>query len=234
MTISEYFENENSLCEEFTDIEKIGGYEIFDNYIKTFYSIHRVIADTTKIVKWKFGLIWNDNLHYFTKLYESMNFEYDPISNYDKHDTQYSIENERTLHSDITPTTTDTTINNYGVTTTTTYNTTYDTQDEKLTEKNIISPDNLSTTTTQTGKQGNTQTYHTKDENLSVDNPVKYDGYNEKLNGDKVLTSEGVTKGNIGVTSTQDLIEQERKIINIQFVKVVCERLISIVCVGVV
>lgn len=254
MKLSEYYKTETSLFSECDNIDYFGGHEIFDDAVIVYYLHHECIAKNTSEVRWKFKTAWRMNLYYFKKLFDSMNFDYDPISNYDKKDSHYWLENERKQITDIKPPTinnsiteTGTITNNItftGSTETDTYNTTYDdTATPRLTEKSIVRPENNSTSqntifdgsghttnTKQTANNGTNEIYHDKTDILNIDNPISSD---KKLDGDKVITEETHTKGNIGVTSTQDLIQQERKIADMEFIKIVVERLIEIACIGV-
>ena len=254
MKLSEYYKTETSLFSECEDIDYFGGHEIFDDAVIVYYLNHECIAKNTSEVRWKFKTAWRMNLHYFKKLFDSMNYEYDAISNYDKKDSHYWLENERKQITDIMPSTINTTTNETGTITnsttfsgateTDTYNTTYDdTATPRLTEKSIVRPENTSTSQStsydgsghtinanQTANAGHNELYHDKTDVLNIDNPLDIE---KKLDGDRVITEETHTRGNIGVTSTQDLIQQERKIADIEFIKIVVERLIQIACIGV-
>lgn len=147
----------------------------------------------------------NANEYRLNKLWDSVNFDYNPIENYNRVETQ--THNEK-IEADNRKTTTDldtrTTTNSNGSYTDTTETenktTAFDTTAyNKDTDKN--------TTSFQKGSSTDTSTT-----NATTDT-VTQDGYTDNSSGGYNLTA----KGNIGTMSTQNMIEQERRIVNYNF-----------------
>lgn len=238
MTIEEYYKRAKSLDKNLyelcTDIEKYVDVNQMNDYTRYNYSYqYMYINDKLNDVpefKARWTLAYLAHYDEFKKIAVTITVEYNPIENYDRTDKTYDIENERTQKSNVTPSALNTLVTSTGNTTTENYSTTYDNLNENLTNKTIVKPENLQTNTTNTQLSGESAIYHDKNEEMNIDNPISPEN---KLNGDIVRTHESTTTGNIGVTTTQEMLQQERKIAQFNFMRYIVETIIKDVCVGV-
>ena len=163
--------------------------------------------------------LWLDlNQAKFLSLIKTYGYKYDPISNYSMTELKGSaskLANQVTdskLNGTLTTTTTPATMK------TSNYTTTYESAAEnRLANYVVQEPLNGSQTTeNSTGNDYGTKvTTGFKDGNNT--NVVEFEGgemksYLETPEGNQVSTAKTERKGNIGVTSTQEMIEQEREI----------------------
>ena len=153
------------------------------------------------------------NLPVWEHLYETTQYEYDPIFNYDRtekwteEDTR-KIQNDRTPNLDVSTT--------YGKTDTLTHNTT-----ETLTHGHIVTDSQNSyenagmvdaTKETNTGNDANAKTGTETNVGSGTDS-TKTSGTDKNIESHSgKIIRDGRMYGNIGVTSSQDLINQEREI----------------------
>lgn len=234
MTISEYYYYNpvTSLYSSCKDVDQFGGAEIFDDVTRLFYSKQGIatynVNNLTDVSDFrnKFIIAWEMNYYFIKTLYNTMMFEYDPIENYRRNEKEYTINNERNNKSIADGYTDSTTGNND-----TSYkhnSTTYNDTNARL-----VDSDNTNTTSKTTATVGdrNVTSGYDKSQSNTVKNVVNGDG---DINGDNLTARETLIYGNAGVTTTQSLIQAERKVADMNFYKIVIERLISCICDGIV
>ncbi len=169
------------------------------------------------------------NLPVWEHLYETTQYDYDPIFNYDRtekwteEDTR-KIQNDRTPNLDVSTTYGKTDTLTHNTTDTLTHNTT-----ETLTHGHIVTDSQNSyenagmvdaTKTANSGNDANAKTGTETDAKTGTETNVGSGTDSTKTSGtDKNIEShsgkivrDGRMYGNIGVTSSQDLINQEREI----------------------
>lgn len=233
MTIKEYYDYNPviSLYESCKDIDQFGGYEIFDDVTRMFYSKQGIasydvnnISDVSSF-RTSFIIAWATNYYFIKTLYNTMMFEYDPIENYRRNEKEYTINNERNSKSTAGGYTDNTTSNNG-----TSYqhnSTTYNDTNARL-----VDSDNTNTTSNTTATVGdrNVTSGYDKSQTNTVKNVVSG---SENVDGDNLTARETLIFGNAGTTSTQSMIQEERKVADMNFYKIVIERLISCICDGV-
>ena len=130
--------------------------------------------------------VWsNKELYNWTKLFATMNFDYNPIDNYDRTETE-TINNERTNNA--TGSQENTTTNNLQIASENIHKVT------GYNSASLLENEGDSGTVSNTGTVGNSITSNS----------------NSRDTGNESRTLH--SKGNIGVTTTQQMIEQERKI----------------------
>lgn len=122
------------------------------------------------------------------KLFETMSYEYDPIANYDRKE-DWTENREPNLTDDTTR------VDDLGKVTT-----------HGDTKTNIAPFDS--------------PTYQPREEQIGngITDPItNVVDMTVTQKGNELVTHHGVTKGNIGVTTTQQMIEQERKVVDFRF-----------------
>ena len=187
------------------------------------------------IIKRAIELWSKKNIYYWNELQATMHYTYNPIENYDKHSTitntyGSTITDKQT--GDVTDTTTGTkTTTNTGEKTTTQKGTktTTDALTVSAYNSSSLEPRETHTITEDLGVGGMSTT-----ENLGVGGMVTTEDYgitgivNKTVpNTTNTNTHTGIdtisdeTHGNIGTVTTQDMIEQQRNIIDISLYKVI-------------
>lgn len=222
----------NTLFQNFDEIDQLGGYELFDDYCREFYSMQGSSAcKTPEDLHRKFSIAWRANLYFIKTLWETMHYDYDPISNYDRYDRSYT--SNKTADQKVSVDAASDSheiggnvINGVGDVQKhreSTYDSTSlrDVSDDEIQE-------NTRTNTDSYGARNTTTAYQTE---VTQPNVVQDKG---EVTGDVVTISENKTTGNIGVMSTQDMIQQQRKVADFEYYKIVIERLINVVCDGVI
>lgn len=193
------FINLNSLQLKDGDVIIYDDYDI-KNYLKRynyFYCFDDINDD------WEFysKVKWLDYL----KVYKAWQMIYNPIHNYDRDELEYLTKDEGKTTVTNTPNQTDTTTMP-AVTTSNNYTTTYDdVSKDRLTDYTVnkIGNDNNYTTTTTSEGQNVSETVHAK-ESKELNNLIK-----ETITGDRIDVRHNVTQGNIGVTTTQRMLQSE-------------------------
>lgn len=176
-----------------------------DNYIYLCLGESQVLKSNENNVLNNIRTIINANNYRLSKLWDSVNFEYNPIDNYDRTETQ--THNEKIVTDNRTTTNnvgarSQTTTNGSFTDTTTNENktTAFDTEDyAKGTDKD--------TTTYNKGTSTDTSTV-----NATTDT-IMQNGYEDNSSGGYTLRA----RGNIGTMSTQNMIIQEREVVNYNF-----------------
>lgn len=215
ISIKDYYDNSNvNLFTSCAEIGSLGGMQKFDDLARLFYTKQYMIGRDIGDLKLAITTAWDSELYYIKKLYASMSVEYDPIENYHK--------TERTT------TTTDTnkqTTKVHGASDNIyNYESTAESTSERfVSRQNTDSDDHI------------TDMGYDKDSNVRLQNIAKYkDESPTAINGaDAVTNIENETFGNIGVTSSQDLIIKEREVADLSYYKTVLERILNIAMVGV-
>ena len=130
--------------------------------------------------------VWsNKELYNWTKLFATMNFDYNPIDNYDRTETE-TINNERTNNA--TGSQENTTTNNLQIASENIHKVT------GYNSASLLENEGDSGTVNNTGTVGNNITSNSNSKDTGTENRTLH------------------SKGNIGVTTTQQMIEQERNI----------------------
>lgn len=216
MTIKEFYDNRptDSLFINCVDIDSLGGSDLFDDITRMFYSRQGVnhldknnIYDYT-LFKNMFITAWSMNLYFIKTLYNTMNLQYDPIENYRRNEKEYSINNNREIINEVGNRTDTTDVNE----------TTFESTTPRLTSQNN------NTIGSQTNK-----TYYNKDKQNTIDDTIN----GGTKTGDILSSGERLIYGNAGVTTTQQMIKEEREVADMNYYKIVIERLINTVCEGV-
>lgn len=178
---------------------------LLDEYILLTIGDSNILKSVESNVLNNIRTMINANEYRLNKLWDSVNFDYNPIENYNRveaqtHNEKIEADNRKTT-TDLAERTTTNTNGSYTDNTTTENKTTaFDTTAyNKDTDKNSVS----------FVKGDSTDTSST---NATTDT-VKQDAYTDNSSGGYNLTA----KGNIGTMSTQNMIEQERRIVNYNF-----------------
>lgn len=156
---------------------------------------------------------WNTRrMPIWLKLWDTTQYEYDPIANYDRTETHTET---------VTHTGTDSTQRN-----------------DQTTHTGTVSNQNSATDTTK--KTGyNSDTLQTTEQTESSGNSTDTNNLTDNSQGSSTLTrnlQDSVTRsirayGNIGVTTTQQMIEAERESVRFDMYKVICDDFIDAFCV---
>lgn len=156
---------------------------------------------------------WNTRrMPIWLKLWDTTQYEYDPIANYDRTETHTET---------VTHTGTDSTQRN-----------------DQTTHTGTVSNQNSATDTTK--KTGyNSDTLQTTEQTESSGNSTDTNNLTDNSQGSSTLTrnlQDSVTRsirayGNIGVTTTQQMIEAERESVKFDMYKVICDDFIDAFCV---
>lgn len=141
----------------------------------------------------------------YLRVYKAWQADYNPLHNYDRDELEYLTKDEGKTTVTNTPDQTDTTTMP-AVTTSNNYTTTYDdTSKDRLTNYTVNKigdgADYVTTTTTQ--GQNVSETIHEK-ESKELNNLI-----NETITGDRIDVRHNVTRGNIGVTTSQQMLQSE-------------------------
>lgn len=233
VTIKDFYNDWGTLFQNFDEIDSLGGHQNFDDYTKAFYSKQGCIScENTQELHDKFRIAWSANLYFIRTLFETMSYDYNPISNYDRYDRTYtSVKNadQKTTQSAAEDT------HQIGGNIVAGFGdmvhhqeSTYDSTALRTTGSDETRL-NARTNKDTYAERSTTTAYQDEVESYNV---VADDGTN--VEGDIVTVSENKTSGNIGVMSTQDMIEAQRKVADFEYYKIVIERLVKIVCDGVI
>lgn len=155
-----------------------------------------VLYPSTLILQMAIGNWSNVMLSVWEKMYNTTTFEYNPIENYDR--TDETIENENVTEN--------ITRND------TLKNTTDNTGNSELINQNVAYND--------TNFTNNEKTMNNIDNNIVETGTNKYDTDRNLTNG---KTTTNRSHGNIGVTTSQQMIEQERQISEFNIVKYIVD-----------
>lgn len=156
---------------------------------------------------------WNTRrMPIWLKLWDTTQYDYDPIANYDRTETH----TETVIHTG-----TDSTQRN-----------------DQTTHTGTVSNQNIATDTTK--KTGyNSDTLQTTEQTEYSGNSTDTNNLTDNSQGNSTLTrnlQDSVTRsirayGNIGVTTTQQMIEAERESVRFDMYKVICDDFIDAFCV---
>lgn len=141
----------------------------------------------------------------YLRIYKAWQLDYNPIHNYDRDELEYLTKDEGKTTVTNTPSQTDTTTAP-AITTTNNYTTTYDdVSKNRLTDYTVnkIGDGSDYVTTTTTEGQNVSETVHDK-ETKELNNLIK-----ETITGDRIDVRHNVTRGNIGITTNQQMLQAE-------------------------
>ena len=226
-----------------------------DDYIESFYPI-RVISNIYGTEKDSITLLtvacinalYKSKEWQYNKLYDSLSLSYEPLNNYDRTETETVI----------TDSTLDTTMKQGAQTNTTSGNIKVGARNDKNTTTNIAGARNDSNTNVlsvspsdekdkfygkektennmQVGQQstsidstnslGEQNTTNSTTDNIGERNDSKKDVGNVVV--DRTLR----TKGNIGVTTSQQMLESEREVAYFELVKIIAHDTVNAICSG--
>ena len=226
-----------------------------DDYIESFYPI-RVISNIYGTEKDSITLLtvacinalYKSKEWQYNKLYDSLSLSYEPLNNYDRTETETVI----------TDSTLDTTMKQGAQTNTTSGNIKVGARNDKNTTTNIAGARNDSNTNVlsvspsdekdkfygkektennmQVGQQstsidstnslGEQNTTNSATDNIGERNDSKKDVGNVVV--DRTLR----TKGNIGVTTSQQMLESEREVAYFELVKIIAHDTVNAICSG--
>lgn len=236
MTIKEYYDNmpTESLFENCKDIDQYGGKFMFDDVARLFYGKQGCRRFDIKNIldvhtfKTMFVIAWSELLLYeIPTLWESMHYEYDPIENYHRHEKEYSATNNR--DTKVTNKPAETTNKENGSTTTVRQVTPFEDSVLRDSEKVTVTPLNASVSTT-VDSDGITKSGYDR----SVENKLKEPVNNADVSADIVGIHETEIYGNAGVTTTQQMIREQRELASLDYYKQIVEKMINRVCDGVI
>ena len=226
-----------------------------DNYIDSFYPI-RVISNIYGTEKESITLLtvacinalYKSKEWQYNKLYDSLSLSYEPLSNYDKMETETVI----------TDSTQDTTVTQGAQTNTTSGNINVGARSDKNITSNIVGARNDSNTSvlsvspsdekdTFYGKEKNENNIQVGQQSTSIDSSNNLgeqkttnsatDNIGERNDskkdvGNVVVDRTLKTKGNIGVTTSQQMLESERQIAYFELIKIIAHDTVNAICSG--
>ncbi|MEE0934046.1 MAG: hypothetical protein U0L42_00085 [Methanobrevibacter sp.] len=225
--------------------------------ISNYYSQVNVQGDYLKVLK-QIKTIVDTSYYKYQKLYDSINFEYDPIVNYDRTDTETTLLNR----SNVDTTTDDdrqyetderikrTTKHKNKIST---YKSTYDSESPILTDETRYTNDNSDytieeTTEPSSGNYTQKSFKNSGDVSTTVDYQTKrfqsqgynffrtdYFGNHGDTDTDAVELSSHIlrAKGNIGVTTTQQMIMSERDVAMFNLIMMFVKEIIDYIAIPV-
>lgn len=189
----------NSVDKPVADIEEL------DNYLLMCIGDSYILPSVEENIIHNIRTMINSNEYRLNKLWDSVNFEYNPIDNYDRTETQ--THNEQIQTGDHK---TDTTVGARQQTNTNGSYTDTTTNESKNSSFDSSPYDRATNKDVNTFNKGNsTDSISTS----SATDSVTQKGYTDNSNGGYTLRA----RGNIGTMSTQNMIEQERKIVDYNF-----------------
>ena len=226
-----------------------------DDYIDSFYPI-RIISNIYGTEKESITLLtvacinalYKSKEWQYNKLYDSLSLVYEPLNNYDRTETETVI----------TDSTLDTTVKQGAQTNTTSSNINVGARSDKNTTSNIVGARNdsninvlsvspsdekntfygkeknenniqvgqQSTNIDSTNSLGEQKTTNSATDNIGERNDSKKDVGNVVV--DRTLK----TKGNIGVTTSQQMLESERQVAYFELVKIIAHDTVNAICSG--
>lgn len=200
-------------------IEKQYGFRRLDTDYEDLNDISQVIAEFKKDV----AMTLKMNEYEFQKLYDTLDLQYDPISNYDKHSTITSV--AKGVVNEKTGTESDTNTTNGNVENLEFLGAKNSTVSEQVRpwDSDAVNHDKSRQIYNDGNQNNETQTNYN---NLNVSNNKTY---NIKDTKDYMDTVTEHTNGNIGVTTSQQMIESERNVAEFNFYEIVFEKIFTMV-----
>ena len=201
MTIEEYYKNNTSLFSLqskslFTWLPDIT--DILDKCIKDKFSKRELyLADSNAIQEEVFIELFTNKYRY-DKLYGTTVLEYSPIENYDRTEATTTSKTNTLIHGNQSET----------------VNTTAGAQTNTTTGQNKISPFDTSNLVNTNGSDITDTTGSRNDSSTLARN-----SYNDTDNGNETITSR--IHGNIGVTTSQQMLMSERDVSNFSLIKII-------------
>ena len=226
-----------------------------DDYIDSFYP-NRVISSIYGTEKESITLLtvacinalYKSKEWQYNKLFDSLSLTYEPLNNYDRTETETVI----------TDSTQDTTVKQGAQTNTTSGNINIGARSDKNTTTNIVGARNDSNTNvlavspsdekeTFYGKEKNENNIQVGQQSTSIDSTNSLGEQNttnstidnigersdsKKDVGNVVIDRTLKTKGNIGVTTSQQMLESERQVAYFELIKIIAHDTVNAICSG--
>lgn len=226
-----------------------------DNYIDSFYPI-RIISNIYGTEKESITLLtvacvnalYKSKEWQYNKLYDSLSLVYEPLNNYDRTETETVI----------TDSTLDTTVKQGAQTNTTNGNVNVGARSDKNATTNIVGARNDSNTNILSvspsdeksafyGKEKNENSVQVGQQTTSIDSTNNLGAQNttnsatdnigerndsKKDVGNVVVDRTLRTKGNIGVTTSQQMLESERQVAYFELIKIIAHDTVNAICSG--
>ena len=226
-----------------------------DNYIDSFYPI-RIISNIYGTEKESITLLtvacinalYKSKEWQYNKLYDSLSLSYEPLNNYDRTETETVI----------TDSTLDTTVKQGAQTNTTNGNINVGARSDKNTTTNIVGARNDSNTNVLSvspsdekgafyGKEKNENNIQVGQQSTNIDSTNSLGEQNttnsatdnigerndsKKDVGNVVVDRTLKTKGNIGVTTSQQMLQSEREVAYFELIKIIAHDTVNAICSG--
>ena len=226
-----------------------------DDYIDSFYP-NRVISSIygtekesiTLLTVACINVLYKSKEWQYNKLFDSLSLTYEPLNNYDRTETETVI----------TDSTQDTTVKQGAQTNTTSGNINIGARSDKNTTTNIVGARNDSNTNvlavspsdekeTFYGKEKNENNIQVGQQSTSIDSTNSLGEQNttnstidnigersdsKKDVGNVVIDRTLKTKGNIGVTTSQQMLESERQVAYFELIKIIAHDTVNAICSG--
>lgn len=226
-----------------------------DNYIDSFYPI-RIISNIYGTEKESITLLtvacinalYKSKEWQYNKLYDSLSLSYEPLNNYDRTETETVI----------TDSTLDTTVKQGAQTNTTNGNINVGARSDKNTTTNIVGARNDSNTNVLSvspsdekgafyGKEKNENNIQVGQQTTNIDSTNSLGEQNttnsatdnigerndsKKDVGNVVVDRTLKTKGNIGVTTSQQMLQSEREVAYFELIKIIAHDTVNAICSG--
>lgn len=195
MSVMGLYEYDPTVFDSFQLPEGINRADVVNNLCIELAELE-VIYPAPDMMKAAIGFWSAKQLPVWNKLYATTMFEYDPISNYDRKEEWTESENQSQSRE---------TAGTDKGTSTDTGNSINSGNDIVYTEVSAFNE------TAMAPKDKQTTTLGTKNNTSSQSDASRTTSQSEDIDGSRNNTRKGRTYGNIGVTTTQQMIEQERK-----------------------
>lgn len=226
-----------------------------DNYIDSFYptrvisSIYGTEKETiTLLTVACINALYKSKEWQYNKLYDSLSLSYEPLNNYDRTETETVI----------TDSTLDSTVKQGAQTNTTNSNVNVGARSDKNTTTNIVGARNDSNSNLMSvspsdekntfyGKEKNENSVQVGQQTTSIDSTNNLGAQNtsnsatdnigerndsKKDVGNVVVDRTLRTKGNIGVTTSQQMLDSERKVAYFELIKIIAHDTVNAICSG--
>lgn len=167
-----------------------------------------IIHANPNVLKYAIGVWSKTNLTRWTRLYETEYYKYNPLENYDRIETGKDV-TDRDL-------TFDKTLDHNG-------------NSNGRTENSGDAEDKVSAFNVSSYSPNNQSSNSSTSE--SVNNSTAHDTEHEKHGGKETLNHDLRAHGNIGVTSSQDMIRQEREVSEFSIYKTITDEFICQFCI---
>ena len=244
-----------AICVENKDYKWEALAPFVDDYIDSFYPI-RIMSciygtekeSITLLTVACVNALYKSKEWQYNKLYDSLSLIYEPLCNYDRTDTETVI----------TDSTQDTTVKQGAQTNTTSGNIKVGARSDKNTTTNIVGARNDSNTNvlsvspsdekeTFYGKEKNENNIQVGQQSTSIDSTnslgeqnttnsatdnIGERSDNKKDVGNVVVDRTLRAKGNIGITSSQQLLESERQVAYFELIKIIAHDTVNAICSG--